>query len=190
MKKQLLAIGILLAFLACKEKDNKASDAPLDAIIETNTLENIKQATAKGNDGLAIANWFPESLLGYKLDEDKKDIGEGAQSRASAIYNHPENPEQNIFIEVWDGNGPATLAVKNMINLNLGETVEESTSQMRRKVYVRKGRKSVEREIYQNNQVNISFEVDGRFYATLRSDNNSLEILWQMADLLDFNMLN
>ncbi|OIP50751.1 MAG: hypothetical protein COZ75_10900 [Flavobacteriaceae bacterium CG_4_8_14_3_um_filter_34_10] len=125
----------------------------------------------------------------YQLDTRTIELGKGAESPAKATYTHPQDSKMNVTLEVWDGNGPATLAVKNMIALSLGEKGEESTSQMRQKVYERKGRTSAEREIYQNKQVNISFEVEERFFTTLRSDNNSLETLWQMADLLDFSTL-
>ncbi len=191
MKNKLFFVTLLFGFAACNEKESQTENKSLDAIIETNTKveENLKQATSKANDGQAIASWFPEKLMMYQLDSGTKEIGKGAQSWAKVTYKHPQDSQMNVNMEVWDGNGPAAMAVKNMIALSLGETGEESTTQMRRKVYERKGRTSAEREIYQNKQVNISFEVDGRFYTTLSSDNNSLETLWQMADLLDFNAL-
>lgn len=190
MKNQLLIV-VILGVLGCKEKEAKTSNSTLDKVIETNAniRENVKQATSKGNDGQAIANWFPEKLMQYKLDKDTKDIGEGAQSRARVNYNNPEDKNRNVVIEVWDGNGPAALAVKNMIAIAVEVPGEEKNSQLRRNVYVRKGRKSAEREIYESGQVNIAFEVDGRFYVTIRSAKNTLEDLWRMADLLDFNAL-
>ncbi len=191
MKNQLLTIVILLGILGCKEKEAKTPNSTLDKVIETNTSirENVNQAMSKGNDGQAIANWFPEKLMQYNLDKDTKDIGEGVQSRARVNYNHPEDKNGNVVIEVWDGNGPMALAVKNMIAVAVDGTGEEKNSQLRSKVYLRKGRKSAEREIYESGQVNIAFEVDGRFYVTMRSAKNTLEDLWQMADLLDFNAL-
>lgn len=191
LKNQIYILILLFGCIACNEKEPQTGNKTLDAVIETNTKveENLKQATSKANDGQAIASWFPEKLMMYYLDASTMEIGKGAQSWASVIYKHPQDSKMNVTLEVWDGSGPATLAVKNMIALSLGETGEENTSQMRRKVYERKGSTSSEREIYQNKQVNISFEVDGRFYTTLRSDQNTLEDLWQMADLLDFNAL-
>lgn len=191
MKNQLFTMVILLGILGCKEKEVKISNSTLDKVIETNVniKENVRQATSKGNDGQAIANWFPEKLLQYNLDKATKDFGEGAQSRARVDYTHPEDKSKNITIEVWDGNGPAALAVKNMIAMAVEATGEEKNSQLRSKVYLRKGRKSAEREIYESGQVNIGFEVDGRFYTTLRSGKNTLQELWEMADLLDFEAL-
>lgn len=191
MKNQLLTIIILLGIFGCKEKETKTTNTKLDKVIQTNAnvLENVKQGVAKGNDGQAIANWFPEKLLFYTLDKDSKDLGEGAQSRASVNYQHPKDSNSDVMLEVWDGNGPAALAVKNMIAMAVEGTVEEKNSQLRRKVYLRKGRKSAEREIYESGQVNISFEVDGRFYTTLRSGKNTLPELWEMADLLNFDVL-
>lgn len=191
MKNQLLTIVILLGIFGCKEKEVKTSNSTLDKVIETNAniKENVRQAMSKGNDGQAIANWFPEKLMQYNLDKATKDLGEGAQSRASVNYQHPQDSNSDVVLEVWDGNGPAALAVKNMIAMAVEGTGEEKNSQLRRKVYLRKGRKSAEREIYESGQVNISFEVDGRFYTTLRSGKNTLPELWEMADLLDFEAL-
>ena len=191
MKNLFVLVLLLFGFFACNEKENKTEDRSLDEVIDTNKNipEKVKQATAKGNDGQTIAAWFPEKLMDYILDQETKEIGEGAQSWAKVTYLHPEDVQKNVTIEVWDGNGPAAMAVNAMMEMSHGEIGEEATSQMRRKVYQRKGRISSEREIYQNKQVNISFEVEGRFYTTLRSDHNTLEDLWQMADLLDFNAL-
>lgn len=191
LKNQLYILILLFGCIACNEKESQTGNKTLDAVIETNTKveENLKQATSKANDGQTIAAWFPEKLMLYHLDASTMEIGKGAQSWAKVTYKHPQDSKKNVTLEVWDGNGPAMLAVKNMIALSLGETGEENTSQMRRKVYERKGRTSSEREIYQNKQVNISFEVEGRFYTTLRSGQNSLEDLWQMADLLNFDEL-
>lgn len=191
LKHSVLLIILLFGFLGCKKNESKTTNKPLDAVIKTNlnVKNNIKQGLAKGNDGATIAKWFPETLLEYSLDPDNKDIGEGAQSRAAVVYKHPEDASKNITIDVWDENGPLALAVNNMIAMGLDGTGEEKNAQLRQKVYVRNGRKAAEREIFKSNQVNISFEVDGRFYVTLRSGKNTLETLWKMADLLDFNTL-
>ncbi|NCT16888.1 MAG: hypothetical protein GW771_01460 [Flavobacteriia bacterium] len=191
MKNQLFILILLFGCVACYENQSQKGNKSLDAVIENNSnvKENLKHATSKANDAKAIATWFPEKWMMYQLDTRTIELGKGAESPAKATYTHPQDSKMNVTLEVWDGNGPATLAVKNMIALSLGEKGEESTSQMRQKVYERKGRTSAEREIYQNKQVNISFEVEERFFTTLRSDNNSLETLWQMADLLDFSTL-
>jgi len=191
MKNQLFILILLFVCIACQENQSQTGNKTLDAVIETNTnvKENLKQATSKANDAEAIAAWFPEKLMMYQLDTSTLELGKGAESRAKATYTHPQDSKMNVTLEVWDGNGPAAMAVKNMIALSLGEIGEESTTQMRRKVFERKGRTAAEREIYQNKQANISFEVEERFFTTLRSDRNSLETLWQMADLLDFEKL-
>jgi len=190
-KHSIVLFLLLICFLGCKKNDSKTTTKPIDALVKTNlnVKDNIEQGLAKGNDGATIANWFPETLLEYQLDPNKKDIGEGTQSRASVVYVHPDNTSKNITIDVWDGNGPLALAVNNMIAMGLDGTGEEKNTQLRQKVYVRNGRKAAEREIFQSSQVNISFEVDGRFYVTVRSGNNTLETLWEMADILDFNTL-
>lgn len=190
-KNSVLLITILLCFFGCNKNDSKTTKQPLDALVKTNlnVKNNIKQRLAKGNDGATIANWFPETLLDYQLDPNKKDIGEGSESRAAVVYIHPNDVAKNITINVWDGNGSLALAVNNMIAMSLDGTGEEKNSQLRQKVYLRNGRKAAEREIFQSSQVNISFEVDGRFYVTARSDNNTLETLWEMADLLNFKTL-
>lgn len=190
-KQSVVLILLLLGVLGCQKNDSKPTNKPLDALVKTNlnVKNNIKQGLAKGNDGATIANWFPETLLEYRLDPDKKDIGEGAESRASVVYVHPNDASKNITIDVWDGNGPLALAVNNMIAMGLDGTGEEKNSQLRQKVYVRNGRKAAEREVFQSSQVNISFEVDGRFYVTVRSPKNTLETLWKMADFLNFKTL-
>jgi|GEM_PF-2169079 hypothetical protein len=203
-KMTLIFICSLFCFFGCKnEKSNKSSttnteesidsdaNKAIDALVKTNLnfKNNIKQGLAKGNDGVAIANWFPKKLLEYSLDLDKNDIGQGTESRAGVVYVHPNNPSKNITINVWDGNGALAVFVTYMIAVNLDGTGEEKNSQLYQKIYVRNGRKAAEREIFQSSQVDISFEVDGRFYVTVRSGNNTLETLWKMADLLDFNAL-
>lgn len=149
----------------------------LEGIIRTNlnAKNNIKQALSKGNDCETIANWFPEELVDYRLDQSKKNIGQDEESRAGVVYVHPNDPAKNITINVWDGNGPLALFVNNMIAMRLDETGKEENSELRQKVYLRNERKSSERILYQYNQVDISFEVDGRFFVTARSGNNTIE---------------
>lgn len=203
-KITLILICSLFYFFGCKnEKSNKSSttnteesidsdgNKAIEGLIKTNlnAKNNIKQGLSKGNDGETIANWFPEKLLDYRLDQSKKDIGQDEESRAGVVYVHPNDPSKNITINVWDGNGPLALFVNNMIAMGLDGTGEEVHKEMRQKVYVRNGRKSSERIIYQYNQVDISFEVDGRFYVTARSNNNTIETAWEALDLLNFDAL-
>lgn len=158
---------ILMGLLGCKQKKDKTEYTPVDTFIETNAnvLENTRLATAKGNDDQAVTNWFPESILGYKLDKDKKDIGEGAKSCGPGLSIGIQKIRNRIFLLRYGMEmDAATFTVKNRIALNLSDTGEESTTQMRRKVYERKGRTSAGREVYESGQVNIAFEVDGRFY--------------------------
>lgn len=203
-KITLILICSLFYFFGCKnEKSNKSSttnteesidsdgNKAIEGLIKTNlnAKNNIKQGLSKGNDGETIANWFPEKLLDYRLDQSKKDIGQDEESRAGVVYVHPNDPSKNITINVWDGNGPLALVVNGMIAMGLDGTGEEVHKEMRQKVYVRNGRKSSERIIYQYNQVNISFEVNGRFFVTARSGNNTIETVWKALDLLDFDAL-
>src|SRR5690606_27898875 len=110
-------------------------------------------------------------------------------SRAGVVYVHANDPSKNITINVWDGNGPLAVFVNNMIATRLDGTGEEVNKQLRQKVYLRNGRKSSERIILQSNQVDISFEVDGRFFVTARSGNNTIEAVWEVLDLLNFYTL-
>jgi len=196
-KIALLFISSLFSFISCKKesliKNTNDSDGnkAIEGLIKTNSnaSNNVKQGLSKGNNGKAIANWFPEKLLDYHLDESKKDIGQDEESRAGVVYVYPEDPSKNITITVWDGNGPSALFVNNMIAMGLDGTGEEVHKEMRQKVYVRNGRKSLERILYQYNQVDITFEVNGRFYVTARSNNNTIETVWEALDLLDFDAL-
>jgi hypothetical protein len=194
----LFFISSLLCFIGCKNESaiNNTNDShgskAIEGLIKTNlnAKNSIKQVPAKGNDGETIANWFPEKLLEYHLDQSKNDIGQDEESRARVVYVHPTDPSKKITITVWDGNGPLALVVNNMIAMGLDETGEEEhPGELRQKVYVRNGRKSSERILYQYNQVDISFEVDGRFFVTARSNNNTIETVWEALDLLDFDAL-
>jgi hypothetical protein len=199
MKKNitLLFISSLLCFIGCKHESstNNTNDSDgnkaIEALIKTNSnaSNNIKQGLSKGNDGETIAKWFPEKLGDYRLDQSKNDIGQDKESRAAVVYAHPDDPTKNITITVWDGNGPSALFVNNMIAMGLDGTGEEVHKEMRQKVYVRNGRKSSERILYQYKQVDITFEVNGRFYVNARSNNNTIETVWEALDLLDFDGL-
>lgn len=194
-KITILYMSSLLCFVGCKNESATNNDSDgnkaIEGLIKTNlnVKDNVKQGLSKGNDGETIANWFPEKLLDYHLDQSKKDIGQDNEIRAGVVYVHPEDPSKNIAITVWDGNGPSALFVNNMIAMGLDGTGEEVHKEMRKKVYERNGRKSSERIIYQYNQVDISYEVDGRFYITARSNNNTIENVWEALDLLDFDGL-
>lgn len=191
----ILLMSSLFCLMGCKNesatKNHSDGIKAIEGLIKTNlnVQDNVKQGLSEGNDGETIADWFPEKLLDYHLDQSKKDIGQDEESRAGVVYVHPEDPSKNIMITVWDGNGPAAVFVNNMIAMGLDGTGEEVHKELRKKVYVRNGRKSSERIIYQYNQVDISFEVDGRFYVTARSNNNTIENVWEALDLLDFDAL-
>lgn len=191
----ILLMSSLFCLMGCKNesatKNHSDGSKAIEGLIKTNlnVQDNVKQGLSEGNDGETIADWFPEKLLDYHLDQSKKDIGQDEESRAGVVYVHPEDPSKNIMITVWDGNGPAAVFVNNMITMGLDGTGEEVHKELRKKVYVRNGRKSSERIIYQYNQVDISFEVDGRFYVTARSNNNTIENVWEALDLLDFDAL-
>ncbi|PKP27031.1 MAG: hypothetical protein CVU03_00330 [Bacteroidetes bacterium HGW-Bacteroidetes-2] len=196
-KITLLFISSLLCFIGCKNESSTKSttdsdgNKAIEGLIKTNSnaANNIKQGLSKGNDGETIANWFPEKLLDYRLDRSKNDIGQDEESRARVVYVHPNDPSKNITITVWDGNGPLALFVNNMIAVGLDETKEEDNPELHQKVYVRKGRKSAERILHQYDQVDIKFEVEGRFFATARSNKNTIETVWEALDLLDFDAL-
>lgn len=197
-KITLLFISSLLCFIGCKNESltNNTNDSDgnkaIEALIKTNSnaSNNVKQGLSKGIDSEAIAKWFPEKLGDYRLDQSKNDIGQDKESRAAVVYAHPDNPTKNITITVWDGNGPLALVVNNMIAMGLdGTREEEHPGELRQKVYMRNGRKSAERILYRYNQVDISFEVDGRFFVMARSNNNTIETVWEALDLLDFDAL-
>lgn len=203
-KMTLLLICGLCCFFACKnENSNKSAttnteesvdsdgNKALEGLIKTNlnAKDNIKQALSKGNDGETIAKWFPETLLDFRLDKSKKDIGEDEESRAKATYVHLNDVNKTISINVWDGNGPLAVFVNNMIATRLDGRGKEENSELRKNVYLRNGRKSSERIILQSNQVDISFEIDGRFFVTARGSNNTIEAVWEALDLLNFDAL-
>lgn len=191
-KRSVVLISLLLCCVGCNKNDSKTTNKPLDALVKTNlnVKNNIKQGLSKGNDGETIANWFPEKLLDYRLDRSKNDIGQDKENRAGVVYAHSDDPTKNITITVWDGNGPLAPVVNNMIAIGLDGTREEQhPGELRQKVYVRNDRKSAERILYRYNQVDIKFEVNGRFFVTARSNNNTIETVWEALDLLDFDAL-
>ena len=185
MKTKIVVLLIcgLCCFFACKNENSNKST-------RTNGQDYSDYDEAvEGNPGEPIKKWFPKALKDYRLDESTIEMGHQNESYAKAVYVHTNDASKTIAIHVWDGKEPFALGVKNMIAIGVDGTGKEENSELRLKVYLRNGRKSYERIIFQSNQVDISFEVEGRFFVTARGENNTIEAIWEVVDLLNFDAL-
>lgn len=189
----ILGLSCLMMLSSCNSKEQKVNfnDTGIEKVLKanSNSKEVFEKALKTGNTADAIANWFPSELGDYKLDKqsiekDKRNLG-----WASAVYKHESNANKDVTLNVWDGLGSFAPVINNLKTANLEGEGEESNSQMRKKVYVRNGQKASEMEIFQSGLIHIIFEAEQRFYITMRSNNNSLINMWQMADELKFNAL-
>lgn len=188
-----LSLFFLMTLLSCNSKEQKVNfnDTGIEKAVKanSNSKEALNNTLKTGNTADDIADWFPIKLGDYKLDKqsiekDKRNLG-----WASAVYKHESNANKDVTLNVWDGLGTFASVINNLKTANLEGQGEESNAQMRKKVYVRNGQKASEMEIMQSGLVHIIFEADERFYVTMRSNNNSLTHVWQMADELNFNPL-
>jgi hypothetical protein len=184
---------LVFCFYSCNEKEQKAefNETGLEKVVRANSKskEVMQNAVKSGNTGQDIANWFPEVLGDYTIDDETIEVDKKNLPWAMAVYKHPTNSESNITLNVWDGQGPFAMAVNTMKTSSLDAEGEEDNGQMRKKVYERKGRKSSEMASKQTGLVHLIFEAEQRFYVTMRSNKNNLENMWQLADGLDFTSL-
>lgn len=193
LKHQLYIFILLFGCIACNEKEQKAefNETGLDKVVRANSKgkEVIQNAVKSGKTGQDIANWFPEVLGAYSIENTSIEIDKKNLPWAMAVYKHPSDPESNITLNVWDGQGPFAMAVNTMKTSSLDAEGEENNGQIRKKVYLRNGQKSSEMEAKQTGLVHLIFEVEQRFYVTMRSNKNNLDTMWQLADELKFNEL-
>lgn len=184
---------LLFGLIACNKKEQKAdfNETGLEKVIRANSKSKdvMKNALKIGNTGQDIANWFPEVLGEYTKEDETIEVDKKNLPWAMAVYKHPSNPESNITLNVWDGQGPFAMAVNTMKTSSLDAEGEEDNGQMRKKVYMRNGQKSSEMVAHQTGLVHLIFETEQRFYVTMRSNKNNLENMWQLADGLDFTSL-
>ena len=188
-----IIVTVLLILLACGETEQKAklNETGLEKAIRANAKgkEVMTNALKTGNTGQDMANWLPETMENYIIDDESIEIDKKNLPWAKAVYKHPTNPESNITLNIWDGQGAFAMAVNTMKTAELDAQGEDDNGQIRKKVYVRNNRKSSEMVAKQSGLVHIIFEAEQRFYVTMRSPNNSLATMWQLADELDFTSL-
>ena len=189
----ILSLSCLMILFSCNSKEQQVNfnDSGIEKVVKANSNSKhvFEKALKTGNTADAIADWFPKELGDYKLDKqsiekDKRNLG-----WASAIYKHGSNSNKDVTLNIWDGLGSFASVINNLKTANLEGEGEESNSQMRKKIYVRNGQKASEMEVFPSGLIHIIFEVEQRFYVTMRSNNNSLMTIWQMADELNFNSL-
>ena len=200
MKKYLLPLIVLSAFMSCKDNpvSKKISETRQTVSNTTNAvkemtriqddIKDLSEITPLTNEELKA--WLPDNLQGMKRTSYK--AGEAGMMGIASIEATFANEDKSkkFKIQVIDGAGQTGAAATMGMRMMMSQDFEEEDEYSSRKTITRKGKKAIIDHRKDNSRSKIQIMANDRFYIEADGENMSIDETWDALDKLNLDKLS
>ena len=194
MKNIVIAILLIGIFTSCENPVSKKIKETKQKVSNTNKavkemqnmkedMEALREITPLTND--EFKEWLPDEINGMKRTGYK--AGQTAYiqiAQVEATYQN-EDKSKKLKIQVIDGAGEMGAAATAGFRMVFSQDFEEEDEYKIRKTVKRDGMKAIEEYRKNNNNSEIQFMQDDRFYIKVNGTNMDLDETWDAIKELD-----
>lgn len=199
MKKHILALLAIMIMVGCK--DNPVSEKIRETKeTVTSTTKAVNEITKMQDDILELQKltpltndelktWLPDQINGMKRIAFK--AGQAGMIQISSIEATYVNEDKSkkFNINIIDGAGQVGASAISGVRIMLTQDFEEEDENKTRKTVTKKGVKAIEEYRKINNNSNIKFLEDRRFYIEAKGTNMDIDETWDAINEMDVDDL-